>query len=87
MVRALTANAKQTAARDPTGTSAMSPVCPASCAVAPRLRVTANHRWLEHADGRSFLWLGDTAWELFHRLTREEACLYLSNRAAKGFTV
>jgi hypothetical protein len=31
--------------------------------------------------------LGDTAWELFHRLTREEADLYLKDRAAKGFTV
>jgi hypothetical protein len=26
--------------------------------------------------------LGDTAWELFHRLNREEAQYYLSNRAA-----
>ncbi len=38
-------------------------------------------------DQKPFFWLGDTAWELFHRLTREEADLYLKNRAAKGFTV
>jgi hypothetical protein len=31
--------------------------------------------------------LGDTAWELFHRLKREEADKYLENRAEKGFTV
>src|SRR5262249_12765648 len=31
--------------------------------------------------------LGDTAWELFHRLNREEATLYLTNRSQKGFTV
>jgi hypothetical protein len=31
--------------------------------------------------------LGDTAWELFHRSTREEADRYLKNRADKGFTV
>src|SRR5207253_9567992 len=31
--------------------------------------------------------LGDTAWELFHRLDRDEATRYLENRAAKGFTV
>jgi hypothetical protein len=37
--------------------------------------------------GRPFFWLGDTAWELFHRATREEAEYYLRNRAAKGFTV
>ena len=34
-----------------------------------------------------FLYLGDTEWELFHRLNREEADLYLRDRAAKRFTV
>ncbi len=34
-----------------------------------------------------FFWLGDTAWELFHRLNREQAQQYLQNRADKGFTV
>lgn len=38
-------------------------------------------------EGKPFFWLGDTAWELFHRLSREEADLYLKNRADKGFTV
>ena len=52
-----------------------------------RLRVTANHRYLEYEDGRPFFYLGDTAWELFHRLNREEADRYLRNRAQKGFTV
>ena len=56
-------------------------------ASAPRLRVSANQRFLEYQDGRPFFYLGDTAWELFHRLTREEAALYLENRARKGFTV
>jgi hypothetical protein len=51
------------------------------------LRVSENHRFLEHKDGRPFFYLGDTAWELFHRLNREEASHYLANRAAKGFTV
>ncbi len=54
---------------------------------AKRLRVAENRRYLEYEDGRPFLYLGDTAWELFHRLNREEADLYLKNRAAKGFTV
>jgi hypothetical protein len=50
------------------------------------LTVTANHRFLEE-DGRPFFWLADTAWELFHRLDRDQASLYLADRAAKGFTV
>jgi hypothetical protein len=40
-----------------------------------------------YEDGSPFFYLGDTAWELFHRLDREEADEYLENRAAKGFTV
>ncbi|HRS11821.1 MAG TPA: glycoside hydrolase family 140 protein [Sedimentisphaerales bacterium] len=51
------------------------------------LRVSENRRFLVHADGTPFFYLGDTAWELFHRLNREEADKYLENRAAKGFTV
>jgi Protein of unknown function (DUF4038)/Putative collagen-binding domain of a collagenase len=53
----------------------------------PRLKVSDNARFLVTADGRPFFWLGDTAWELFHRLDREEAERYLSNRAARRFTV
>ncbi|MEX1241403.1 MAG: glycoside hydrolase family 140 protein [Cyclobacteriaceae bacterium] len=52
-----------------------------------QLQVSANKRFLQTADGKPFFWLGDTAWELFHRLTREEAEKYLKNRADKGFTV
>jgi hypothetical protein len=51
------------------------------------LRVSADGRHLVQADGRPFFYLADTVWSLFHRLTREEADLYLRNRAAKGFTV
>jgi hypothetical protein len=53
----------------------------------PRLRVSENQRHLVTAEGAPFFWLGDTAWELFHRLNREEATLYLEDRASKGFTV
>jgi hypothetical protein len=52
-----------------------------------KLRVAANHRYLEFDDGTPFFYLGDTAWQLFQRLTLEEAQHYLRNRAAKGFTV
>ncbi|MBI1176263.1 DUF4038 domain-containing protein [bacterium] len=51
------------------------------------LKVSANKHFLVTADGKPFFWLGDTAWELFHRLNREEADKYLENRARKGFTV
>jgi hypothetical protein len=51
------------------------------------LRVSENRRFLVHADGTPFFWLGDTAWELFHRLTKEETERYLENRRAKRFTV
>src|SRR5690554_3799519 len=51
------------------------------------LRVSDNNRFLTDADGEPFFWLGDTAWELFHRLDREEADMYLSNRADLGYTV
>jgi len=59
----------------------------ASSAGTPRLKVSDNHRFLVHEDGRPFFYLGDTAWELFHRLNREEADRYLENRAKKGFSV
>ncbi len=38
-------------------------------------------------DGKPFLWLGDTAWELFHRLNREEAVHYLNTRQKQQFNV
>ena len=52
-----------------------------------QLRVSDNHRYLVTADNKPFFWLGDTAWELFHRLTREETEKYLRDRAEKKFTV
>jgi len=52
-----------------------------------KLRVADNHRYLEFEDGAPFFYLGDTAWELFHRLNLAEAQFYLRNRAAKGFTI
>lgn len=51
------------------------------------LKVSENKRFIVHADGTPFFYLGDTAWELFHRLNRQEAERYLENRRQKGFTV
>ena len=54
---------------------------------AVRLKVSENGRYLQNENGKPFFYLGDTGWELFHRLNREEAANYLTNRAEKGFTV
>jgi hypothetical protein len=51
------------------------------------LKVSENGRYLTRPDGSAFLWIGDTAWELFHKLDQEEAAEYLKNRKAKGFTI
>ena len=51
------------------------------------LKISNNDKYIVQKDGKPFFWLGDTAWELFHRCNREEADLYLENRAAKGFNV
>jgi len=52
-----------------------------------KLYIVPDKRHITRGDGKPFFWLGDTAWELFHRLNREEADYYLKNRADKGFTV
>ncbi len=53
----------------------------------PQLKVSENQRFLVSSDGQPFFWLGDTGWELFHRLNREDAERYLKRRAEQGFTV
>jgi hypothetical protein len=52
-----------------------------------RLQVSDNGRFLVTESGTPFFWLGDTAWELFHRLTAEQVEDYFDNRAAKGFNI
>jgi hypothetical protein len=51
------------------------------------LEVSPDGHFLQYADGRPFFWLGDTAWLMFKRLTREEAEIYLEDRRGKGFNV
>lgn len=61
--------------------------------ISPKLRPfhqkghPGDGRFLVTEEGTPFFYLGDTAWELFHRLSREEADIYLRDRAAKRFTV
>jgi hypothetical protein len=54
---------------------------------AQKLKVSENRRFLVEESSTPFFYLGDTAWELFHRLNRKEADQYLENRAKQGFTV
>ncbi len=51
------------------------------------LRVSADGHHLLYSDGAPFFYLADTAWELMHKLDREEAEEYLCDRAEKGFNV
>lgn len=51
------------------------------------LRVSANGRFLCHADRTPFLWIGDTAWAVPFRATAEEWAIYLADRVRKRFTV
>jgi hypothetical protein len=52
-----------------------------------KLKISENKRFLVFEDGTPFYYLGDTGWELFHRLNKEETEKYLENRRTKGFTV
>ena len=62
---------------------------PPAAAQADRLllRVHDSGRYLVDGEGAPFLWLGDTAWGLFTKLTEAEAADYLDARAAQGFNV
>lgn len=58
----------------------------ASLSVAIAQSKNARHLVRYTAPDTPFFHLGDTAWELPHRLSLEEAEMFLKNRAAKGFT-
>lgn len=52
-----------------------------------RLVVSSDGRRLQFAEGQPFVYWADTAWELLHRLSRDDARQYLETRAKQGFTV
>lgn len=52
-----------------------------------QLSVHLGGRFLQDEKGAPFFYLGDTAWELFHRCDESAAQRYLASRAALGFTV
>lgn len=51
------------------------------------LQIDKSNRYLQKSDGTRFHWIGDTAWELFHKLNRMEAAWYLTERAKQQFTI
>lgn len=51
------------------------------------VRVGENKRYLIDQYDKPFFYLGDTAWELFHRLDLKDAETYLRDRAGKRFNV
>lgn len=53
-----------------------------------QINVHSSKKYLvETKTGKPFFWLGDTGWELFHRLKREDVINYLDKRKAQGFNV
>ncbi|MDX2153185.1 MAG: glycoside hydrolase family 140 protein [Bryobacteraceae bacterium] len=52
----------------------------------PKLKVSADKRFLATADNKPFFYLADTAWELLHRLDRKQAVEYLTKKASQGYT-
>ena len=52
-----------------------------------KLRVHENKNYLMWEDGTPFYYLADTAWELAHKLKRDEIERYMSIRKDQGFNV
>jgi hypothetical protein len=52
-----------------------------------QLQTAPSGHYLTNSSGHPFFWLGDTAWELFHRLKMDEINTYFENRQSKGFNV
>lgn len=53
----------------------------------PLIKIGANNHYLVTENEQPFFWLGCTAWELIHRLTREDIEHYIKDRKSKGFTI
>jgi len=52
-----------------------------------KLKIHESGRFLQYEDGTPFFYQGDTAWDIFQRLTKDEAELYMSVRAEQSFNV
>ena len=49
-------------------------------------KLIVKDRYLAWDNGEPFFYLGDTAWEIFHRLNRDEMAHYFTQRARQGYT-
>ena len=59
-----------------------------SFSISAQIKVDKSQKHLvETKTGKPFFWMGDTAWELFHRLKREDVIKYLDTRKSQGFNV
>ena len=52
-----------------------------------QIRVSDNQKFLVDKNGKPFFWVGDTDWELFHRMNREQAAEFINTRSEQGFNV
>lgn len=52
-----------------------------------KLKVSDNNRYLVHQNGTPFFWMGNTAWLLPERLTRDEVAYFLSQDRKAGYNV
>lgn len=52
-----------------------------------RLKISDNGHFLAYEDGTPFFYQGDTSWDMFQRLTRDEVELYMSVRESQEFNV
>jgi hypothetical protein len=57
---------------------------PFTVLMAQNISISPDKRYLQRSDKQPFVWIGDTAWELFHRLDREQATEYLANRPPRS---
>jgi hypothetical protein len=52
-----------------------------------KLKVSDNHRFLQHENGKPFFWLGETAWLLPSRSNRDEVDFFMNETGKNGFNV
>lgn len=51
------------------------------------MKLHTENKKLVNEKGEIFFYTADTAWELFHKLSFDEAKFFIDNRARKGFNV
>lgn len=52
-----------------------------------QIEISSCGHYFQTPDGKPFFWLGDTGWNLFNSLVKEEIMNYFDNRHNKGFNV